>query len=328
MSSLALIILGMHRSGTSAFTGSLNCLGVDLGNKLYSGHAEINAKGYWENSKIVDLHDELLQTLGSRWDDLNPLTEGWESDTKIKNFIYKLNLYIDKEFTNSKIWGLKDPRMCRLLPLWQNILNERSIVPHYIFIFRHPLEVARSLRKRNGFLIDRGLFLWLDHNINAEKYSRSSQRSLFSFDQLLDNPRHVFERLEKDLDGALPNSVNTGWACIEKFIESDLRHHQDNHFNENNKLEKLAKKLHNKLIQLTNKEFTDADADDLDLIYAEFDQYVDSLPKYLLQNIKGLNHDYAHIRSVWRDAYDSVSWQIMKPVRFLERVILKNHSKL
>lgn len=70
MNNSSLIVLGIYRSGKSATTEMLRCLGVELGKKLYAGHAHINAKGYFEHSDIADKNDEALLALNSAWDDI------------------------------------------------------------------------------------------------------------------------------------------------------------------------------------------------------------------------------------------------------------------
>jgi len=67
----AIVVLGMHRSGTSALTGILSRCGVPLGSRLYDGHAGINDKGYFENAPLADLNDDLLLAVGSCWHDLS-----------------------------------------------------------------------------------------------------------------------------------------------------------------------------------------------------------------------------------------------------------------
>ncbi len=67
----------MHRSGTSALTGFLHVLGLHAGNKLLPAN-QFNPKGYFECADIVVAHDELLDTLGSSWDDVRRLPDGWE----------------------------------------------------------------------------------------------------------------------------------------------------------------------------------------------------------------------------------------------------------
>src|SRR6266446_6985151 len=58
----AIVVLGMHRSGTSALCGALDVLGVNFGKHLMTAN-EANTKGYWEHPEIVALHDELLRSL-------------------------------------------------------------------------------------------------------------------------------------------------------------------------------------------------------------------------------------------------------------------------
>ena len=63
LKSRAIIVLGMHRSGTSVFTGVLSLLGVDLGSKLMPATGA-NESGYWEHQEVVGVNDRLLRALG------------------------------------------------------------------------------------------------------------------------------------------------------------------------------------------------------------------------------------------------------------------------
>src|ERR1700721_285115 len=75
--SSAILVLGMHRSGTSALTGMLHHLGVALGERLMPATGD-NPRGYWEHTDIVDVHQKILVALGSSWDDIRPLPAGFE----------------------------------------------------------------------------------------------------------------------------------------------------------------------------------------------------------------------------------------------------------
>jgi len=66
----------MHRSGTSALTGLLDQLGIDLGDRLLETQAD-NAKGFFENKFVVQTNDAILEALGSSWDDTFPLPRDW-----------------------------------------------------------------------------------------------------------------------------------------------------------------------------------------------------------------------------------------------------------
>ena len=71
-SRIGLLVVGMHRSGTSAVTKTINLLGAKLPSHLMPPHAEFNAAGYWESQEVADLNDQILATAGSCWDDVLP----------------------------------------------------------------------------------------------------------------------------------------------------------------------------------------------------------------------------------------------------------------
>src|ERR1700722_11162766 len=95
----AIIVLGMHRSGTSAFTGVLSLLGVDLGSRLLPASAT-NQSRYWAHPDIVNTHDELLLALGSSWDDPAPLPEGWAGSETVAPYRARLLEIIRRDFAD------------------------------------------------------------------------------------------------------------------------------------------------------------------------------------------------------------------------------------
>ena len=153
----------MHRSGTSAIAGVLNLLGVNLGSNLYPPQPH-NPLGLWEHREIIETHEELFGLFGRPWFDyLEPLPESWWQDPKIRPIKEKLSEVVKRDFSNSSIWGIKDPRLCRLLPLWHSIFREVQCNPRCIHIIRNPLEVQTSLKKRNNLSNNVSLLLWLQH---------------------------------------------------------------------------------------------------------------------------------------------------------------------
>src|ERR1700731_3783206 len=113
----AVVVLGMHQSGTSALCGALNLMGVDFGKRLMLP-SDANEKGHWEHEEIVRVHDGLLSSLGSSWDDAEPLPSDW-LEWKITREVRSQLLWIaERDFAHSSLFGIKDPRMCRLIPLW------------------------------------------------------------------------------------------------------------------------------------------------------------------------------------------------------------------
>ncbi len=73
----AILVLGMHRSGTSALTRVLNLLGAELGSRLMPAVSGNNENGFWENQDAVDIHEALLSDLGRNWHDIREMPAGW-----------------------------------------------------------------------------------------------------------------------------------------------------------------------------------------------------------------------------------------------------------
>ncbi len=105
------------------------------------------------------------------------------------------------ELATDPVWGVKDPRFCRLLPLWQRFLAAEGVAASYAIIVRHPTEVAGSLQSRDGLPQWHGYRLWLDHNLLAEKYTRGQKRIFITYEQLLRDPKATLEQIRIQLDG-------------------------------------------------------------------------------------------------------------------------------
>src|SRR5690349_14671023 len=93
----ALIVLGMHRSGTSLLGGLLSQVGVVMGRSLYAPQKGVNEKGFWEHEDIVDTHDELLLTLKSQWDDVLPWPDQWWESRDVQPLADRLGAYIRRD---------------------------------------------------------------------------------------------------------------------------------------------------------------------------------------------------------------------------------------
>jgi len=213
----------MHRSGTSAVCGALNVLGVNFG-KYLAPAAKDNEKGYWEHPEIVALHDELLRSLGSRWDDDTPLPPDWVEQDITRDIQSLLLGILERDFAHASLFGLKDPRMCRLMPLWLPIFQTLRIEPHFVLMVRHPWEVAESLAKRDGLEHPKSHLLWLEHVAHAISATRAHQRSVVCYEEMMNDPVKVLTELRKELgvNFRAPFRVRTS---LRKFLEPTLRHH-------------------------------------------------------------------------------------------------------
>lgn len=146
------LVLGMHRSGTSMLAGTLAAGGVHLGRVLETPFA-LNPTGLREPEALIHMHEDLLRANGGAWD-APPAQVDWS----------KLHLAVRDLFIEARaragLWGFKDPRTLLVAEGWIAALADWTAVG----IFRHPAAVAASLAHRNGFAPDKGLALWAAYN--------------------------------------------------------------------------------------------------------------------------------------------------------------------
>jgi GT2 family glycosyltransferase len=243
----------MHRSGTSALMGVLNVLGVDLGSN-YLNPSEDNPKGFFENISITEINEKILQSLNSSWNDVFFLPENWWNSEHLHPYRQEIIDIIKSEFHGKVIFGIKDPRISRLLPLWNAIFKELSTEPHYIIPLRSPLEVARSLQKRNGFSIEKSLLLLMNYMMDAEFHTRGFPRAFVSFDELLKDPEKTINHISKILGLTFLKDYNEVKDEIERFLEPSLKHHTFKMGEINEDLLEPIVGYHRLLLNLTDKE--------------------------------------------------------------------------
>ncbi|MEZ5293361.1 MAG: sulfotransferase [Vicinamibacterales bacterium] len=148
-------IAGMHRSGTSLMARLLNVSGLYLGTEqdmLPAGPT--NPDGHWEHEGIVQVNEELLAEFGGGWDYPPDLTE-LLVESRIARHVASARRHLNG-FGGREPWGWKDPRNSLTLPFWQRLVGPMTVV----VCVRNPLEVALSLRMRNGSTMAFGLALW------------------------------------------------------------------------------------------------------------------------------------------------------------------------
>jgi hypothetical protein len=167
-----LMVLGMHRSGTSCLTGILQEAGLELGDVVTE--ARHNKKGNRESLAIRKLNDELLSYNNGSWDS-PPDRIKWE-----RRHSREANR-IAREFSDCRLWGFKDPRCVITLPFWKKILGGRRL--HYIGTFRQPIRVAQSLKARQQSLdLVAGLELWKNYNSRIAHMLDSDSFPIVDFD--------------------------------------------------------------------------------------------------------------------------------------------------
>ena len=220
--SVALIVTGMHRSGTSALTAALARIGFALGKELLPPSTD-NVRGFWENKRFVDLHERIMSELGISWDDPRPMPYGWRSSEIYARRLEELEDGISVEFSGDPYWVFKDPRVCRLLPLWMSALSNLNVRQTYILTVRHPLEVAASLNARNGWGISFGELLWLRYVFDAAANTDGATRTVVLYDELLVDPQKELSRILEDLSISLPSDLRE--YSIEEYFFREEKHH-------------------------------------------------------------------------------------------------------
>lgn len=191
------VVLGMHRSGTSAVAGCLQRLGVDFGPRLMPANDD-NPRGYYEHIDLVNLHDRLLLALGRSWDDVYPFPpHGWQ-DAAVR-YIVEARGLLQRDFPAAPLWGLKDPRLCRLLPWWEPLWEASNSTPLFLLVRRAPSEVAVSLARREGFSFPKSYLLWLQHALEAERGTRGHRRAMIDFKSFVADWRGTLDTAVRSL---------------------------------------------------------------------------------------------------------------------------------
>jgi hypothetical protein len=220
----AILVLGMHRSGTSAVTRVLNLLGADLPGDLLPT-APDNPRGFWESRDLVAIHDELLAAAGSSWDDWSRIEPGALPGATAARLRARLLAFLAEHFDASRLFVLKDPRMCRLVPFWRGVLQEFHADVRVVIPVRNPVEVAASLADRNGFSPAKSQLVWLRHVLDAERDTRDLPRCVVRFGSLLHDRERVLGAMRRRLALRWPRSLAPARARLDGFLAADGRHY-------------------------------------------------------------------------------------------------------
>ena len=221
----AVIVLGMHHSGTPALAGILARLGCDIPGTSMPANPT-NAKGFYEPGTIRLLNDAILESAGSSWMDWEPLNAGWSKSAAAAMFHDRALTALSEEFGDSRLFLLEDPRICRLMPFWNDVLKDAGCTPLIIHTHSAPLEVAASLEKVHGFDPAFSQLLWLRHVLDAEWASRKLKRHFTSYQKVLTNWAQMAKQTQEDLDLSWPRISRKAKTEISAFLSADLRNFQ------------------------------------------------------------------------------------------------------
>ncbi len=221
------IVLGMHRSGTSVTTNLLNAFGVPLSDDLMEPTAH-NEKGYFESKEIARLHEAILATMGMAWNTsslLVPYPTNWWLSAEVQGIKASLAAIVRDELErHGGLWGFKDPRTARLLPVWRQIVAELNIDARYLLVTRDPAEVAASLFAREEIGAFVSEVLWLEHNADALNALRDEVAGYVDYNGWLADPVAQAVYMLKALKLPVPEITEVR-RIVAQVVSPGLRHH-------------------------------------------------------------------------------------------------------
>lgn len=221
-----LVVLGMHRSGTSALTGVLSRCGFSAGKQLIPAN-EFNANGYYEDVRLNICLDGLLKGMGRSWYDERALPAAWLGSDAAARATIELAEVMRAEFDFSQPVVLKDPRLCRLLPVLQSVWQSGGLSPKYVFSLRSPLAVISSLARRDALPAQRAALLYVAHLLEAELETRHAPRVFVEYDDLLQGWQGVVSHIASTLNIDALQAVQANPSLVEDvdaFLSSDFNH--------------------------------------------------------------------------------------------------------
>jgi hypothetical protein len=221
-----ILVLGMHRSGTSACTRILNLLGAALPTTLMPSN-EANAAGFWESLAFMEVNDAMLAEAGSSWDDWTHFDESTLEPDRLAAIEAQIAQTIRAEFGAAPVIVLKDPRIARFVPLYLRVLQSEGFDVRCIHITRNPNEVAQSLERRHGISAVFSSLLWLRHTLDAEQTSRSCNRIFVTYQGLMSDDGATIRRLAKWGEGVGLSSDPETIEMASRHLEGGLRHFAD-----------------------------------------------------------------------------------------------------
>lgn len=215
---MQIVVLGMHRSGTSSVTNVIAAMGAYVGEEGELLDAtEANPRGHWERRDVYEVSQALLRQAGADWwrvSNFNAHAIAREPrDEALASFTPILD-----ELDAHRPWVLKDPRLCLLLPVFRPLLSS----PVAVVVNRDPVEVALSLRRRDGFPLAAGLALWEVYVRSALAATTNMPRVLVRYADLVAEPVAETKRLAAELEGLGVQVVSPDDDVITDIVKGDL----------------------------------------------------------------------------------------------------------
>ncbi len=231
-----IIVLGMHRSGTSCLMGSLEKYELFVDD--ISTWNPYNTKGNREHPTVVELNNKVLKYNNASWD--NPPSQiGWNDELREERDEF-IDMFLK---TKEEFFGFKDPRTLFTIPFWEEGLKEKATIK-YVGSYRDPNAVIASLTRRDSSMSEEdALNLWQKYNVKLLDYYNEKSFPMIEYDmseeRYMANVSHIAKRL------GLKSTNNTK----DNFYDVHLNNNQNETYDiADNKIIKLiTRKLKNTL---------------------------------------------------------------------------------
>jgi hypothetical protein len=220
---LQVIVLGMHRSGTSLVASLLGLLGAYLGDEEdFIPADQDNPQGFWERRGVISLNNLVLRAGDAAWDRVAGFDVSRIRGRFRRRFASGAASLIQGLDTHGT-WAIKDPRLCLTLPLWRPLCRHAVCV----VTLRHPAEVASSLERRDRMPLATGVALWERYTRSALEASEGLPRTALLFDDLFARPEETARGLRAFL--AARRSAELGPVddeAVRRHVNPSGRHHR------------------------------------------------------------------------------------------------------
>lgn len=218
---LCLLVVGMHRSGTSSLAGGLAECGLLFGDNLLEPLKD-NPKGFFEDKDILAFNDRLLHSLGGSWH--QPYKVDFDHLLSRKT-IDELKRILSETFYSYHVFGLKEPRISLLLPLYDVAFSELGWRVNYLIIHRNNYEIAQSMNKRGNMHVHVGLYLARIYKQKVNKFFRNQNRSCLTiqYSDYVQNPVSVFEMIDSHFPDVIDRSK---FRDASRFVDKQLIHNR------------------------------------------------------------------------------------------------------
>jgi hypothetical protein len=289
------LVLGMHRSGTSLCSHILSALGVDMSDDIDVNPS--NARGHWERREILEFHDRILSLFNrdyyGRFHDF-ALPVAWWADPPVAQIRREMTGFLEKRMGNG-YFGFKDPRTVRLMPVWHQIFNELKLAPKFVLCLRNPAQVGRSLHTRDGLNPGNGEYRWLVHMIDFYRYASNFDYCTVEYEEWFDNAAATIERLQTFLDLPWQQSEADLTLVLSGIIDPTARHDDATH-------REASQPLVRTLYKLAGQAGQDAAArDQIPYIVSQFVSF-QQLQRPLLQAFEGVAEVAAKFPAIEQEA--------------------------